>query len=64
MGRGTSGGKADPDPIAERYGVSSADVPEAFVLRPERLTLLRVFAVLTAMPGRARRLSVTDADCN
>jgi len=59
--RGTFGGQADPDPIAERYGVSSADVPEAFVLRPERVTSWRGFAVSTAVPRGARRLSVAEA---
>src|SRR5579864_5365852 len=59
--RGTFGGRADPESIAERYGIAEGDVPAAVDLRPERVTSWRGFAVTTSIPRSARRLSIAEA---
>jgi hypothetical protein len=59
--RGTFGGAADAESIAERYGIASGDVPDAVQLRPERVTSWRGFAVTTSIPRSARRLSLAEA---
>ena len=56
--RGTFGGAAERSDIAERYGIEPDEVPQAFELRPERVTSWRGFAIATAVPRSARRLRV------
>lgn len=59
--RGTFGGPADPEPLADRYGLAPKGVPRPLELRVERVTSWRGFAVTTATPRSARRLSVAEA---
>lgn len=59
--RGRFGPTTDIEPIAERYGAEAADIPAAVALRAERVTSWRGFAVTTAIPRSARRLSIAEA---
>ncbi len=51
---------ASEEAIAERYGLSSAAVPPAIGLKPERVTSWRGFAITTAIPRGARQLRVAE----
>lgn len=57
--RGTFGGPADREEIAERYGIDVAEVPAASELRPERVTSWRGFSITTVIP-RQRRLRIAQ----
>jgi len=59
--RGTFGAAADADALADRYGMEARDLPSAIELRTERVTSWRGFAVTTAVPRSARRLSIAEA---
>lgn len=59
--RGTFGGPADRDAIAERYALDDGAVPTAVELRAERVTSWRGFTIATAVPRSARRLRVAEA---
>src|SRR5579864_2915604 len=59
--RGTFGAAADADALADRYGMEARDLPSAIELRTERVTSWRGFAVTTAVPRSARRLSLAEA---
>jgi hypothetical protein len=54
--RGTFGAPAGCEPIAERYGINPADVPDAIELKPERVTSWRGFAITTGVPKITRHL--------
>jgi hypothetical protein len=58
--RGTFGPSSDVEAIAERYGLSAAEVPAMVSLTPARVTSWRGFAVTTSMPRSARHLSVAE----
>lgn len=58
--RGTFGQSSDGSAIAERYGISTSDVPPAIDLKPERVTSWRGFAITTAVPRGARQLRVAE----
>ena len=59
--RGTFGGTTDSESLGDRYGIGARDVPAAVELRVERVTSWRGFAVTTAIPRSARRLSIAEA---
>jgi hypothetical protein len=46
--------------IAERYGISAADVPATLRLQPERVTSWRGFAITSAAPKSARHLRLAE----
>jgi hypothetical protein len=58
--RGTFGRATDGESLADRYGLDAGDVPPPVELRVERVTSWRGFAVTTAVPRTARRLSVAE----
>jgi len=58
--RGTFAASNDGDAVAERYGVSAAEVPAVMDLKVERVTSWRGFAITTAVPRTARQLRVAE----
>jgi len=58
--RGTFAASNDGDAVAERYGISAAEVPAVMDLKVERVTSWRGFAITTAVPRTARQLRVAE----
>ncbi len=58
--RGTFGAAVTGEAIAERYGITGADVPPAIELQPERVTSWRGFETTSTVPRSARRLRVAQ----
>lgn len=59
--RGTYGPASDGAAIAERYGISPAEVPAVIDLKVDRVTAWRGFQVTTAVPRGVRQLRVAEA---
>ncbi|HKW70629.1 MAG TPA: hypothetical protein VJP81_08595 [Candidatus Dormibacteraeota bacterium] len=58
--RGTFAQSSDGAAIADRYGISTAQVPPVIDLKPDRVTSWRGFAITTAVPRAARHLRVAE----
>jgi hypothetical protein len=58
--RGAFEASTSAEDIAERYGISAADVPTTVKMQPERVTSWRGFAITSAVPKSARRLRLAE----